>query len=102
MGPARRIGWGRRIRTPATRARTWRPTPRRSPTKSAERRHDTTPGRANRQRASAQDGLEAAAGTEAGSACGRDRDLLARARVAAVAGGALGDHEGAEAADGHA
>src|SRR5207247_6519093 len=37
MGPsaARGFGWGRRIRTPATRARTWRPTPRRSPTKAA-------------------------------------------------------------------
>src|SRR5712691_9485693 len=34
MGPAARgFGWGRRIRTPATRARTWCPTPRRSPTK---------------------------------------------------------------------
>src|SRR5262245_21353213 len=43
--------------------------------------------------------LERAARAEARHARRRDLDLLSRAGVAAVAGGATGDDEGAEAAD---
>ncbi len=47
-------------------------------------------------------GLQRAARLEARDLRGRDRDLLARARIVAVARGALGHAEGAEAADRHA
>src|SRR5881397_3893248 len=112
MGPAERnerqnltrnfVGWGRRIRTPATWSRATRPTTRRSPTnapnltiptnerpsRAAERRRNATiPNSANR-------GLERAARAEARHLAGR--------RVAAVAGGAARDHERAEAGDRHA
>src|ERR671923_104392 len=53
-------------------------------------------------RASADRRLETAAGAEARDPRGRDGDLAARARVAAVASRALRDHERAEAADGDA
>src|SRR5207248_10631917 len=121
MGPAKRnerntertrhfVGWGRRIRTPATWSRATRPTTRRSPTNApnltiptnerpsgaAERRRNATiPNSANR-------GLERAARAEARHLGGRNLNLLAGARVAAVAGGAARDHERAEAGDRHA
>src|SRR5581483_11781551 len=97
MGPCRTregFGWGRRIRTPATRARTWCPTPRRSPTK-------TDSGSTITQR-SADGRLERAARLEARHLRRRDRDRLARARVAARARGPLVHAERAEAADRHA
>src|SRR5436190_7781177 len=99
MGPAARgFGWGRRIRTPATRARTWCPTPRRSPTKTDSVTNDIT-GLAPR---SADRGLERAARLEARHLRGRDRDFFSRARVATVARGALVHAERAEATDRHA
>src|SRR3989442_14084187 len=97
-------GWGRRIRTPATWSRATRPTTRRSPT--SPRRPTTLPqgGRRHSRRVcrttttvgSADGGLQRAARAEAGHARRRDRDLPARARVATVARGALGDHERVE------
>src|SRR5439155_475344 len=93
MGAAARgFGWGRRIRTPATRARTWCPTPRRSPTKTDSATNDIT-GLAPR---SADGRLERAARLETRHLRGRDRDFFSGARVAAVARGALVHAERAE------
>src|SRR5262249_32614877 len=83
------VGWGRRIRTPATWSRATRPTTRRSPTNAPNL---TIANSANR-------GLEGAARAEARHLGGRNLNLLAGARVAAVAGGAARDDERAEAGD---
>src|SRR5258705_3690036 len=83
------VGWGRRIRTPATWSRATRPTTRRSPTNAPNL---TIPNSANR-------GLEGAARAEARHLDGRNLNLLAGARVAAVARGAARDHECSESGD---
>src|SRR2546427_8239251 len=98
MGPCEEFGWGRRIRTPATWSRATRPTTRRSPT-SAQTRVQPYHKAAARTAGSADGLLEAAARAKAGHARRRDLDLLARPRVAPVAGGALGDDERAKAGD---
>src|SRR5262245_56610590 len=105
-------GWGRRIRTPATRARTWRPTTRRSPTDPPSPRtvpqlaegvrHARPRGARGGASPSAQRVPEDVAGPELGHPGGGDGDLPAGAGVPAVAGGPAGYHEGAEAAEGHA
>src|SRR5213593_518041 len=101
MGPAERnerqnltrnfVGWGRRIRTPATWSRATRPTTRRSPTNASNL---TTP-----PNNSADGGLERAARAEARDLGRRNLDLFAGAGVASVAGGAARDHESAESRD---
>src|SRR5215470_16035712 len=103
-------GWGRRARTPITRARTWRPTIRRSPSsvghctgrgfKVSRRGPLTTRVRAACARL-LHVVLQRAAGLEARDATGGDLDDLAGARVATVALGPAAHEEGPEAADGH-
>src|ERR671935_2277848 len=105
MGPrTARAGWGRRIRTPATRARTWRPTPRRSPTGwlTRARQRPTAyltlcageSARSDRQLpdgpALSQRRPQGPAGAEPRDARRGDSDAAARPRVGALAGGALG------------
>src|SRR3989337_832042 len=98
MGPrgGQENGWGRRIRTPATWSRATRPTTRRSPTSAPAAHSAYGPPRAQ----STNGGLQRAARAEAGHPRRRDRDLLARARIPAVPGGAAGDDERPESADG--
>src|SRR5262249_14488026 len=96
------VGWGRRIRTPATWSRATRPTTRRSPTNAPNLTIPTNEGRPGARAEtgnSAKRGLEGAARAEARHLGGRNLDLLAGARVAAVAGGAARDDERAEAGD---
>src|SRR5438309_12051947 len=108
MGPAERVartynkfvGWGRRIRTPATWSRATRPTTRRSPTNAPTLPHPDLPhpdsahasgARLNRQ--SADRGLEGAARAETRNFNSRNLDLRAGAGVAAVARGPARHHE---------
>src|SRR6059058_4359966 len=112
MGPPKECGWGRRIRTPATWSRATRPTTRRSPTNSETTNSQmlgqlttpvpsaqaTGPQRAGR---SANRHLQTAARAEARHLGGRDGDLLARARVAAVARRAARHHERAKSGNCH-
>src|SRR4029453_16274041 len=118
MGPAVRLlrrasasrcagtknGWGRRARTPITRARTWRPTIRRSPNASAIVRGALSgcqgARRESRGAALEDGGLERAAGLEAGHLGGGNADGLAGTGVAAIALRASAHPEGAEAAGG--
>src|SRR5262245_19715496 len=88
------VGWGRRIRTPATWSRATRPTTRRSPTNA--------PNLTTLANDSADGRLEGAARAEAGHFGGRNVNLFAGTRVAAVAGGAARDDERTEAREGHA
>src|SRR4030095_6131463 len=107
MGPAVRLlrrasasrcagtknGWGRRARTPITRARTWRPTIRRSPSATAIVRGGVSGGQGSarvcayrvREERLENGGLERPTGLEARHLLGGDADGLAGARVAAVA-----------------
>src|SRR6058998_439105 len=111
MGPAERnerqnltrnfVGWGRRIRTPATWSRATRPTTRRSP-KTPRRRANYSIRSMASQRTTplTNGGLQRATGTESRNLGRRDLDLAAGTRVAAVAGGASAYDERAESADG--
>src|SRR5689334_3888130 len=109
-------GWGWRARTPITRARTWRPTIRRTP--SSDGHGAGAGGGVSRQEgrtvrwrsvvgphlgdgALLQMILERPARPEARHATGRDPDGLAGARIVPVALGAPAHQERAEAADGH-
>src|SRR5207244_11159095 len=89
--------------TPANRARTWRPTPRRSPKPSSlggrELQHTRRGGGG---KGLAQRGPQPAGRAEARHTRGGDADAAAGARIGAVARGAPGDDEGAEPADGRA
>src|SRR5437762_3764204 len=100
MGPPKECGWGRRIRTPATWSRATRPTTRRSPTKltNAGPAYHTGPQRAG---TSADRHLQTAARAEARHLGRRNGDLLARARVAAVARRAPRNHERAKSGNCH-
>src|SRR5262245_2151861 len=107
------VGWGRRIRTPATWSRATRPTTRRSPTNAPNLTippNEGPPGarleRARRaigarpeEADSANRRFESAARAEARHLRGRNLNLLAGAWVAAVAGGAARDHKSAESGD---
>src|SRR5262249_5496618 len=93
------VGWGRRIRTPATWSRATRPTTRRSPTNAPNLTIPTNEGPPGAREESANRGLEGAARAEARHLGCRNLNLLAGAQVAAVAGGAAGDDERAEAGD---
>src|SRR5437773_5971658 len=112
---AERSGWGRRIRTPATWSRATRPTTRRSPKIPRRRANYSIRSKASQRtevqrtrtseplsndRGLPNRALQRATGAEARNLGRRDLDLVARARVAAVASGTPGDDEGAEAADG--
>src|SRR2546425_4249393 len=110
-----RSGWGRRIRTPATWSRATRPTTRRSPKVPRRRANYSIRSKASQRtevqrtrtseplsndRGLPNRALQRATGAEARNLGRRDLDLVARARVAAVASGTPGDDERAEAADG--
>src|SRR5204862_5502457 len=79
-------------------ARTWRPTPRRSPTKTDSVTNDITPPTPR----SADGGLQRAARLETRHLRLRDRDRFARAWIVTVPRGALVHAERPEAADRHA
>src|SRR5215510_8183041 len=96
-------GWGRRARTPITRARTWRPTIRRSPSGGG---HCT--GASSEVSRHGADGAtllqripEGATRLEARNATGGDPDGLSGSRIASVAFGAPAQEERAESADSH-
>src|SRR5262249_49146596 len=103
-------GWGRRARTPITRARTWRPTIRRSPSSVG---HCTGRGAEVSRRGPLTARvltacvrllhvvLQRAAGLEARDATGGNLDDLPGAGIAAVAFGPAAHQEGPEAADGY-
>src|SRR4029434_280509 len=112
MGPAIRtdaavsytkfVGWGRRIRTPATWSRATRPTTRRSPTNAPTLPQPPMNAESAGERGSADRRLERAARAEARHLRGRNLNLLAGARVTAVAGCAASDHECPESGNRHA
>src|SRR5690349_6607672 len=103
-------GWGRRARTPITRARTWRPTIRRSPSGDGHcTGRDFKVSRQGPVTARVLPAcvrllhvvLQRAAGLEARDPTGGNLDDLAGAGIAAVALGPAAHQEGPEAADGH-
>src|SRR2546427_794511 len=99
MGPAEFVGWGRRIRTPATWSRATRPTTRRSPTNVPTLPHPDNyrpprrPVDNTLNRQSADRGLERAARAEARHFHRGNLDLLAGAGVASVARRPARHHE---------
>src|SRR2546422_9902380 len=110
-----RSGWGRRIRTPATWSRATLTTTRRPPKVPHRRANYSIRSKASQRtevqrtrtseplsndRGLPNRALQRATGAEARNLGRRDLDLVARARVAAVASGTPGDDERAEAADG--